>query len=121
MRTYLLSIFIMASFLSSAQHVITGTILDSATRQPLPFATVQAINEEKAVISKMDGRFSISLKDHGALRVSYAGYQTRVVFTSDLKGNDTILLVDLIAPLEEVVIRPQTDKITRIVNAAIRN
>ena len=121
MRTLLLCFLLMASFFASAQHVIRGTILDSATRQALPFATVQGINEEKAVISKMDGRFSITLNQHGALRISYAGYQTRLVFTSDLKENDTILLVDLIAPLEELIIRPQTDKISRIINAAINN
>jgi hypothetical protein len=105
-----------------AQHNLVGVVADSLRRTVLPFATVQAANRQNAVLTGIDGRYSFPL--HSGVThivVSYVGYTSRSLKVDLLKNNDTIFLKPSTASLREFTVLPQTEKIRRIINAAIRN
>jgi hypothetical protein len=121
MRAIIVAFLLLTTTFVNAQYILKGVIVDSITKQPLPFATIQSKNEPKAVISTIDGRFSITVKQHGPIEFSYSGHKGKSVFSSTLKETDTILLAPLQASMEEVIIRMPFDKISRIINTAIQN
>lgn len=121
MKALVLSFFLFTLNYLNAQQNVKAVIADSLTKQPLPFATVQAAGESKSVISSIDGKFSLSLTQAGAILISYSGYRSKTIFSSELSKNDTVFLAPLTATMEEVIIRSPLDKIKRIVNTAIQN
>jgi len=56
---------------------VSGILLDKATNEPLPFATVNIIGTEAAVVTDIEGRFKIQNVQRGTLKIliSYVGYQ----------------------------------------------
>ena len=108
-----------ASILANSQETLKGVVVDSISRQPLPFATVQTDNGQQTIISGIDGRFFISLKLPQSLLFSYSGHTAKTILSSAIKSSDTVFLAPSINTLEAVVIRPQQDKISRIINAVI--
>src|ERR1700733_8140530 len=117
----LVGLCLTASF-ALAQRVFKGVIADSLSKQPLPFATIRFDNPKNAVITGIDGNFSISIQT-GLRRivVSYVGYDSKVVSIEDLRDKDTVFLVQSKLVLGEVIVLPQTEKIRRIINTTIRN
>ena len=81
------------SIISFAQsNAIKAQLLDSVTKQPIPFATIQLANK-KGVISNSEGRFNIQLptntKAEDSLYISCIGYGS---FTKPiLTLNDSII------------------------------
>lgn len=123
LRNTLVLLFAFAFALPAFSQVrVKGIIADSITKQPLPFATVRAQDQKKNVISGLHGQFSFDVPSNTTLLyVSYVSYKTRSVSLSSLKENDTIFLVPVSSAMTEVVVVPQTNKIRRIINTAIRN
>ncbi|MEP6998887.1 MAG: SusC/RagA family TonB-linked outer membrane protein [bacterium] len=70
----------------NATGIVTGRILDSASRQPLSSVSVRIVGTTNGALSKVDGSFSISLVPAGAqqIRASRIGFaaQTRPVTIS---------------------------------------
>ena len=121
MKTALLLILLFTAAAVNAQQIIKGIVVDSITKGPLPFATVQVINQSKGVISNIDGNFSISLDQPGPIRFSYSGYRSKTILSFSMKENDSVMLAPVSNTLQEVVIKSQADKIARIINTAIQN
>ncbi len=62
------------------QLIVSGTVLDSATREPLVAASVFCQNTTLGTATNKQGEFSLSLKSGGYdLVFSYTGYQTQTV------------------------------------------
>lgn len=104
-RFVILFLFCGFSFIADAQFVVTGSVLDSATREPLPAASVFCQNTTLGTATNKQGEFSISLKSGGYdLIFSYTGYQTQ---TTRVKENNKmeILLVKEEKSLGEVVLK----------------
>ena len=114
-------LFLLLSVCAGAQRSVTGVVTDGETRQPLPFATVKANHTNKGEIANLHGRFTISIPNEtDSLQVTYLGYITRsVAVASILNGEATIVLQPTRGALAGVTIRPQGDKIKRILDAAI--
>ena len=105
-----------------AQTVVRGIIADSTNRQPLSFASVQAVNSRKAVVSDINGHFSFTVPDSiKGIIISYSGYQKKLLLIREIQQGDTLFLNPSGTALEEIVIRPVQDKIKWIINAAIEN
>jgi hypothetical protein len=121
MRTIVLVFLLVSAAITNAQQIVKGIVVDSISKQPLPFATVQAGNQSKGVISNIDGKFSIALNQAGPIQFSYSGYRSKTVLSSTHKENDSVMLVPVSNTLQEVVIKSQTDKIARIINTAIES
>lgn len=103
-----LSLFVFFSFLSlglSAQFVISGQILDSATREPLTKASVFCQNTTLGTLTGKDGSFSLTLKSGGYdLIFSYTGYHTQTIRVNEQQQLE-VLLSKKENNMEEVVLR----------------
>ena len=64
----------------SGQFILTGTVVDQETKEPIPGATISAGREYRPVITDARGRFTLTT-DEPARRITIRsiGYQTREV------------------------------------------
>jgi CarboxypepD_reg-like domain len=92
------------SITSLAQFVITGTVMDSSSREPLAKASVFCQNTTLGTVTNKEGEFSLSLKSGGYdLIFSYTGYQTQTVRVTE-NNKLEILLIKEDKSLGEVVL-----------------
>src|SRR5688572_9692512 len=121
MRRILLTHFFLCWYMfSPAQQLWKGVVADSISRQGLAFASIRTAGENNIRIAGIGGRFSLSLSPgkHNII-ISHAGYKTKT-FNISVPGNeDTLYLSPVIAALGEVIIKPDNEKINRIINKAI--
>jgi hypothetical protein len=81
------------SFVSGAQFVVTGTVMDSSTREPLAKASVFCQNTTLGTVTNKDGEFSLSLKSGGYdLIFSYTGYQTQTIRVTDNNKLEVLMI-----------------------------
>ena len=93
------------SFISKAQFTVTGMVMDSATREPLPLASVFCQNTTLGTATNKQGEFSLTLKSGGYdLVFSYTGYQTQTIRITD-NNKIEVLMVKEDKSLGEVIIR----------------
>lgn len=106
----LFGIFLTAAVSAAAQGVTRaeGIVLDGQTDEPLPFATIQFEGTAAGALSDAAGRFSTEAdKPVARLKVSYMGYQTRVIDLRPGQANTglQLRLEEANNTLREVVIR----------------
>lgn len=72
------------SFFAGAQIIITGTVVDSASKEPLVNASVFCQNTTLGTVTDKEGKFTLNLKAGGYdLIFSYTGYVTQMVRVTD--------------------------------------
>lgn len=78
------ALFTILSAVSYAQttKAVTGQVLDSATGEPLIGATVREDGTGNATRTDLNGRYSLNVKSN-AITISYIGYKTLQIKTSD--------------------------------------
>ncbi|MEJ0106662.1 MAG: carboxypeptidase-like regulatory domain-containing protein [Bacteroidota bacterium] len=83
------TIAITLSFIPAfAQLTVSGRVVDSLSKEPLPGASVFCQNTTIGTITNKQGEFSLGLKSGGyELIVSYTGYQTRTI---RINGNEAV-------------------------------
>jgi hypothetical protein len=109
LRIIFISFFCGLSFFSHAQFVVTGTVLDSTTREPLPSASIFCQNTTLGTSSNKQGQFSISLKSGGYdLVISYTGYQTQTIRVTD-NNKLEILMIKEDKSMSEVIIKTSNE------------
>jgi hypothetical protein len=112
----------MTTMLLRGQAQLKGVVADSASRQVLPFATVKPASGKTTAITEMNGGFQLLIPaDATAITVSYTGYMGKTLSLDRFRNGDTVWLARRGNMLGEVVVRPNIDKVKRIVNRAIRN
>lgn len=85
-------------------QMLTGTVLDSNTDEPLIGASVLLKGTTNGTITDLDGHFTLSVADKvGTVEVSYIGYQTKTVSFKDLSPL-VVRLDDESQEIEEVVV-----------------
>jgi len=104
-RFVLVSLLCGFSFITHAQFVITGSVLDSSTREPLTPASVFCQNTTLGTVTNKQGEFSIALKSGGYdLIFSYTGYQTQTIRVTE-NSKLEVLMVKEDKSLGEVVLK----------------
>jgi hypothetical protein len=109
------------------QNVITikGKVIDAESRAPLVFATVAVKESNVAIITNIDGEFTLKVGDLSTsktLVISFLGYKNKTIPLSDLKDNGAKNVITLEAapiPIKEIIVKPQ-DPVS-IVEKAIAN
>ena len=109
------------------QNLITikGKVIDAETRAPLVFATVAVKETNVAIITNIDGEFTLkvsNLSTSKSLVISFLGYKNKTIPLSDLKDNGAKNVITLEAapiPIKEIIVKPQ-DPVS-IVEKAINN
>lgn len=124
-------LLICGFFLQAQTRVITGTVLDAATKSYLEGATVALKKPKVTVVSNAQGKFTINVPAGSVeLTISYTGYKPQ---TRMLSISETNLVIEL-APseknqMEDVVIigvqrqfrRNTTSAISTVVSKDIEN
>jgi hypothetical protein len=91
----LLSLFISILLIqaASAQYTVTGTVLDSSSREPLNAASVFCQNTTLGTATNKQGEFSLNLKSGGYdLIFSYTGYKTQTIRVSENNKLEVLML-----------------------------
>lgn len=137
-------IFVLAlciSFIINAQlakdrlpknGIITGQVVDSNSRQPIPYATIVIKNTSKETITggitEENGNFKIVKIPEGklSLEVQFIGYKTFskdiIIAPGKLKQHiGTIALVEESANLDEVTVIAETSTITQKIDRKVIN
>ncbi|MGB5982567.1 MAG: TonB-dependent receptor [Nonlabens sp.] len=100
---FFISLFVLfLSQFSSAQNIITGTVLDQFN-EPLLGATITVQGKAIGTQSDIDGKFNIAAEIGDVLSISYVGYIEQQLIVDD-KSSYTIILKEDIDALDEVVV-----------------
>lgn len=105
-RTLFLLIAIAFVWSASAQKSITGTIIDSKTKAPLPFTTVYINGTTNGTISNSNGEFRLEkLSAPCDVVVSRIGYKTHIISISQIQKKEyKIFLEAKVVEINEVKI-----------------
>jgi len=107
MRTFLLFLLLLASHATWAQTVVvSGQVLDAATEEPLPGATIQVENTTLGVVTDLNGEFTLRLSPESiTLLIKYLGYQNQTVEVDPNAGELLVIrMSELNVELQEVVV-----------------
>lgn len=67
--------------------IITGSVVDSETKEPLTGVKVETITENNVTYTDFDGIYNIESKsDSVKLKISYISYQDTIVTVGDMKN-----------------------------------
>ena len=97
---------------SQSNFTVSGKVIDSASKDPLAFASVFCQNTTQGTATNKEGFFSMSLKEGGYdLVITYTGYRSRMIRISpEMKITDlAIEMVKEEKSIEEVVIRSSNE------------
>lgn len=108
MRFLLLVSLLCSAALVSAQHTITGRVVDAAGQAPLAFVPLGLEGGRTGATTDIDGRFTLVVPALPAvIKLSYVGYETQLVTVTDgaplvvlLKQSNTQLKVVEVLPTE---------------------
>ena len=68
---------------ASAQHSITGKVLDATNQEPIPFASVTIKNVKSGTTTDNNGNFQLSdVPKDSRVRISYVGLETQFLHPS---------------------------------------
>jgi hypothetical protein len=105
--------------------IIKGKVIDAESRAPLVFATVAIKETNVAIVTNIDGEFTLKVGDLSTsktLEVSFVGYKNKAIPLSELKENGSKNVISLEAapiPIKEIIVKP-LDPVS-IVEKAIYN
>jgi hypothetical protein len=92
--------------------IIKGKVIDSESRAPLVFATVAVKESNVAIVTNIDGEFTLKVGDLSTsktIEISYVGYKNKTILLSDLKDNgskNVIALESAPIPIKEIIVKP---------------
>ena len=109
---FTLVIFSFGVGFSQSNFTVAGKVIDSASKEPLAFASVFCQNTTQGTATNKEGSFYMSLKEGGYdLVITYTGYRSRMIRISpEMKINDLVIeMVKEEKSIEEVVIRSSNE------------
>ncbi len=112
--------FLLLSFGLFAQQTVTGKIIGSSDKQPIPFATVQVKGERGATQTATDGTFSIRLaKSTGTLVISAVGFDALSVPVSGDANLGILTLNIQTTTLNDIVVTGYTAQKKKDITGAV--
>ena len=96
------------------QNLITikGKVVDAESGTPLVFATVAVMETNVAIITNIDGEFTLKIGESITsknLEVTFLGYRNKTIPISDLKDNGAKNVIELVSapiPIKEIIVKP---------------
>jgi hypothetical protein len=117
----LLAALALGKFCTAQTKMITGIVMDSATRSPLQNVSITIKNSAKGGLTEADGRFRITV-DKSAQKITFTttGYHSSTrVLTDNPVQQLTILLSKSYTTLEGVVVNAKKEKYRNKNNPAV--
>ncbi len=94
-----------------AQTAVSGSIIDSEKKEPLPYVNIGIVGKTIGTVSDLEGTFSLeipSTNDDEIMRVSMIGYETQEFtvekFKEKIQENPQIVLDKKTTELKEVIV-----------------
>ncbi len=104
------------------QYRVEGRVIDSKTREPLPFVNIIIEGTRHGALTNVDGLFEIRFNEPiGKLLLSYVGYEPKLYVVDPGKRQHLIEMVQKPIQLDEVVIYPGENPAHRIISNAINH
>jgi len=101
---FVIFILFLSSYTYSQNNTISGIVLNSQEK-PIPYATVYYNTNKSAVITNIDGKFTIKRQIGDTLVIRCLGYDKYREYSNNLKNDDNIIyLKTAVFELNEVVI-----------------
>jgi len=126
LKHLLLLLFLSFSSILISQNY-SGSILDSVSKQPIPYAAIQFNTTTNGVISNLDGNFSIYLKntnESDVLNISCLGFTSKSISIKALNERGNIIyLGEHLNQLDTVILtknNPSSDSIIARTNKNIK-
>ncbi len=122
MNKILLQLFVLLFAQTIVSQSITGRVVDSKTRESIPFANLMW-NGTESMVTNEEGLFTLSENraiDSAVLTVSYLGYVSRQITITQLQNqNNTIILEQGVFALDDINVsnnKPDANSIMLAVN-----
>jgi hypothetical protein len=110
---------------SFCQHQrISGTVIDSLSREPLAFVNITFDKSGKGTVSSIDGKFFLNVHHEvSELLFSYVGYRQKAITLSSVSTNEnlTVELVPKAYDISEIFVYPGENPAHRIIRLASAN
>ena len=90
-------------------RLISGTIVDAVTKEPIPFVGISIKNSFSGTASNESGFYQLNVaieNDKDSLLFSFLGYARKSVIIKSLATNDSVFLDRNDFQLNEIVVRP---------------
>jgi hypothetical protein len=91
---------------------IKGKVIDAESRAPLVFATVAVKESNVAIITNIDGEFTLKIGEPLTaknLEITYLGYKNKTVPISEMRDNGFKNVIELETapiPIKEIIVKP---------------
>lgn len=95
--------------LAQDKRLISGTVIDVATKEALPYVTVSLKKRVIGVVTNEEGKFDLYVPadaTNDTLFVNYLGYKHYLIDISQVRSPVIIKLQSTIVQLDEIVVRP---------------
>lgn len=99
---------IIKDAISLKHKTVTGLIMDSLTKEPLPYSSISILNKGTGTISNLEGKFSFIISEiyfSDTLVISHLGFKPIFVKISELDENILFKLQEKTISLQEILIR----------------
>ena len=116
----ILLLFIMVTAMAlhaNAQKMVSGIVRDSIDNSPLVGATILIKGTTIGTISDLDGKFQLQPPSGSTLIVSFIGYKPKVISYTGQTSLDIIMVPDLTAIDEVVVVAYGTQRKSHLTGA----
>lgn len=120
-RALLFSAVILLALPDFPQIEVSGVVVHSKTKAPLPFVNIVIKDTHEGVASDIEGRFRIICSPGQTLEFRYVGFETYRFIPNESVVSTTISLTEKATELSEIVIRPGDNPALRIIRRVIAN
>jgi len=109
LRTCYFSLFLLWLLAASASaQIIKGGVTDAKTGQPLPYVNIGVVGKSLGTVSNEHGQYQLTFQESLAadtVRVSYLGYQPRLLTLRQLNAQPNVGLSEAAVGLGEVQVK----------------
>ncbi len=97
-------LFLICLFTSTFCWGVNGKVIDSDTKESLPYVTVYVLNKKIGTITDFDGHYNIEVSTGDTIKFSFISYKEQIIIVDD-KWDGVVELKTSDFELEEVVIK----------------
>lgn len=120
MLKWLLMLCVLTASLTAAGETVTGTVVDSLTSQPVPFAAVRLAGTERGTLADDNGRFRITTNSgYKGVTASAIGYTPATAVRKHAGSPYLIKLVPTGVQLSELTVKATKEKYSKKDNPAL--
>lgn len=103
---FLFSLLLLA--LKGYGQVITGTVTDATTKQPVPYANIGLYHRQLGTVTDPQGSYQLTYSEtmaNDTIRVSSVGYKSKSLLFSQFRANPNVTLEESIITLRQVMVK----------------